>query len=199
MLGAISFRRGAQGAALLMQERSTMACSSLRTMSVKSLRRMHEAGGGFQRRPGENAGELRSSQSSAEEDEEYKKARMAIAFTCKTCETRVFRSFSKRAYEKGVVIIRVEQKDGCNRQDGGNHCLHLIADNLGWFEDRPVNVETFMLAREGQKVQRLVLRTSENDRQLHSESEVPAKDGAADKVFLKTDDGQTVEFIDDSK
>ena len=56
-----------------------------------------------------------------------------------------------------------------------------------------------MLAREGKKVQRLVLRTSENDRQLHSESEVPVKDGAADKVFLKTDDGQTVEFIDDSK
>lgn len=85
------------------------------------------------------------------------------------------RVFGKRSYEKGVVIVRVEQKvapvllttlwrarlharthspaetrhkfarahmqDGCKRSDGADHCLHLIADNLGWFEDNPVNVE----------------------------------------------------------
>ena len=53
-------------------------------------------------------------------------------FTCNKCETRAIRSFTKNAYENGVVLIKCE---GCEN-------IHLIADNLGWFEDERTNVET---------------------------------------------------------
>jgi hypothetical protein len=51
--------------------------------------------------------------------------RLAIAFTCKVCNERMTRTFLKKSYEEGVVLIR------CTK------CLnnHIIADNLGWFSD----------------------------------------------------------------
>ena len=51
--------------------------------------------------------------------------RLAITFTCKVCNERLTRTFLKKSYEEGVVIIR------CSK------CLnnHIIADNLGWFSD----------------------------------------------------------------
>lgn len=52
------------------------------------------------------------------------------------------RTFSKQSYQKGVVLLRCE---GCDN-------LHLIADNLGWFEDKSVNIEDIM-KRQGNKVQ----------------------------------------------
>ena len=65
-----------------------------------------------------------------------------MMFTCTVCGTRQTKTFTKRAYQYGAVLIRCE---GC-------HTVHLVADNLGWFEDEPTNVEKIMksLGKEDQ-------------------------------------------------
>eukprot|EP00286_Rhodomonas_abbreviata_P020190 CAMPEP_0181299850 /NCGR_PEP_ID=MMETSP1101-20121128/6572_1 /TAXON_ID=46948 /ORGANISM="Rhodomonas abbreviata, Strain Caron Lab Isolate" /LENGTH=202 /DNA_ID=CAMNT_0023405039 /DNA_START=57 /DNA_END=661 /DNA_ORIENTATION=- len=125
------------------------ACRALSTISDSD----NSTGGGFQKAPGQNVGETVHDPGSGPSPKE----RMAIVFSCVTCDARVTRTFTKRSYERGVVIVRVEKEDGCTREDGKDHCLHLIADNLGWFEDQPVNIETLM-ARRGEGVQRLKVR-----------------------------------------
>ncbi|CAK9807904.1 DNL-type zinc finger protein [Anthophora quadrimaculata] len=65
--------------------------------------------------------------------------KMKVMFTCKKCNYRNGKIISKIAYEKGLVIIRC---DGCKNN-------HLIADNLGWFEDlkNKNNIEKLLAAR----------------------------------------------------
>lgn len=62
-----------------------------------------------------------------------------MVFTCSVCNNRQARTFSKDAYQNGVVLIRCE---GCDN-------LHLIADNLGWFRDEKVNIEDIMREKGG--------------------------------------------------
>jgi mitochondrial protein import protein ZIM17 len=66
---------------------------------------------------------------------------MVIVFTCKVCETRAAKSFSRRAYDHGVVLVRCP---GCEN-------LHLVADRLGYFEDESWDLEKF-LKESGGKV-----------------------------------------------
>lgn len=65
-----------------------------------------------------------------------------LHFTCSKCGTRSIRSFTKHSYHKGVVLVRC----------GGCQNVHLVADNLGWFAEEPVNVETLHKEGEVKKV-----------------------------------------------
>lgn len=77
---------------------------------------------------------------------------MKIQFTCKICDTRNEKYFSKAAYTKGVVIIRC---DGCSNQ-------HLIADNLNWFKLGKRNIEE-ILAEKGIAVKKDVIQEIAED------------------------------------
>lgn len=70
---------------------------------------------------------------------------MLIGFTCARCNQRTHRTFSKDAYTKGIVLI----------QCGGCENRHIIADNLGWF-DQPGKIKNIedMLAQRGEPAPR---------------------------------------------
>ncbi|KAG6916468.1 hypothetical protein DXG01_006662 [Tephrocybe rancida] len=53
--------------------------------------------------------------------------RLQMTFTCTAegCSERSTHQFTKRAYERGIVLV---QCPGCKNR-------HLIADHLGWFKD----------------------------------------------------------------
>jgi protein import protein ZIM17 len=62
--------------------------------------------------------------------------RYIMMFKCGACGHADTKTFTKKAYHETVVIMTC---DNCGKN-------HLIADNLGWFRDKPVNVED--LAKE---------------------------------------------------
>eukprot|EP00924_Labyrinthula_sp_SR-Ha-C_P015830 snap_masked-scaffold_4-processed-gene-10.39-mRNA-1 protein AED:0.16 eAED:0.49 QI:0/-1/0/1/-1/1/1/0/143 len=68
---------------------------------------------------------------------------MPLKFTCDAdksicqqksdAERKVFKPISKHSYEQGVVLVKCPCKK-----------LHLIADNLGWFDDKSINIEDIL-------------------------------------------------------
>lgn len=64
-------------------------------------------------------------------------------FTCGQCNTKGIKSFTKNAYHHGVVLIRC---DGCD-------AVHLVADNLGWFEDDAKNLDSY--TKEGESMKKV--------------------------------------------
>jgi hypothetical protein len=93
----------------------------------------------FESRQGVNS----SGASSRTQPPGFVPGRYAIVYTCEVCELRSAKTFSKHAYTKGVVLIRC---DGCKN-------LHMIADNLGWFEHGQ-NIEQ-IYARMGREISKL--------------------------------------------
>eukprot|EP01155_Anaeramoeba_flamelloides_P006578 Anaeramoba_flamelloidesa1089836_39.p1 GENE.a1089836_39~~a1089836_39.p1 ORF type:complete len:181 (-),score=39.22 a1089836_39:124-666(-) len=79
-------------------------------------------------------------------DQEDRK--LYITFTCEKCDERSSHAMSHIAYTTGVVII---QCPGCDN-------WHLIADNLGYFEDgrKGINIEDIM-REKGEEVRRVTL------------------------------------------
>jgi len=68
----------------------------------------------------------------------------AIFYTCKVCNVRSGKTFSKKAYHEGIVVVKCP---GCQK-------LHLVADHLGWFASKGTDIETIMRER-GQDITRL--------------------------------------------
>lgn len=83
-----------------------------------------------------NTGPVKDGQGS----DRIEKPKMFMVYTCGKCDTRSAKSFTKDAYEKGVVIVTC----------GKCQARHVIADNLGWFGEEK-NVEE-ILAKKGYKV-----------------------------------------------
>ena len=80
-------------------------------------------------------------------------ARYIISFECKKCHCRNTKTCTKRAYEKGLVVIKC---DGCS-------VMHLIADNIGWFDkDKKVNFEQLM-QEQGESVTKISYQNINNN------------------------------------
>lgn len=107
-------------------------------------------------------------------------SRLLLGYTCKSCHARTYRSISKIAYSRGVVIVSCNSP--CDHK-------HLIADHLGWFKDWntdknvPIGTIEDILKRKGENIQtnfdRIVWENSHSTTSEYSDEAIqiiPSKD-----------------------
>jgi mitochondrial protein import protein ZIM17 len=110
--------------------------------------------------------------------------KLAIVFTCTVCDTRSAKQFTENAYLKGVVIVTCP---GCQNK-------HLIADNLGFFEDREDGGWNIQKAMEkiGQDVKLVtndnVMELNVDDQLVHNEPTQESLDDVTPKNPTASDD-----------
>ncbi|KAI0642416.1 DNL zinc finger-domain-containing protein [Trametes meyenii] len=100
--------------------------------------------------PSESSGESQSSEPQQHLTFKPPEPKLSLTFTCtvEACHTRSTHQFTRRSYEKGIVIV---QCPGCKNR-------HLIADHLGWFkestEDGKLKTVEDLVRAKGEKVRR---------------------------------------------
>eukprot|EP00980_Cylindrotheca_fusiformis_P007948 scaffold1697_cov120-Cylindrotheca_fusiformis.AAC.30 len=101
--------------------------------------------------------------------------KLAIVYTCTVCNTRAAKQFTEQAYRHGVVIV---QCPGCNNR-------HLIADNLGFFED-----ET-----DGWNIEKAMAKLGENVKVVNDDNvlELSIEDVYGDDVVEKATRGNSAQ------
>ncbi|KAJ1673456.1 hypothetical protein EV182_005192 [Spiromyces aspiralis] len=87
---------------------------------------------------------ISSDGSAQQQQQQQQQGRLLIGFTCKVCNHRQYKTMSRLAYTKGVVLM---QCDKCRNR-------HLIADHLGWFKDQGTTIED-IIKENGEEVRKI--------------------------------------------
>lgn len=102
--------------------------------------------------------------------------KLIMMYTCKVCDTRSVKKISKVGYNHGVVIVRCPCCDS----------KHLIADNLGVFEDKGWNIHDVLSQKEGEKSKYL---TDDDVYELTVDDIIGKKHNSNDETSFSTSTG----------
>lgn len=105
---------------------------------------------------------------------------MMAIFTCAVCDMRSVKRFSKHCYEKGIVIVECP---GCKKR-------HLLADNLGWFDDHQKNIVDILKAK-GEEVLQIGYKSPE-----HSSSQQQPKGEEKEELLSFEVDGKEINLAE---
>ncbi|KAH9893225.1 DNL zinc finger-domain-containing protein [Cubamyces lactineus] len=132
--------------------RACRLAAGSRSISSSSHWRKDESNPSSPRQEGEdaNAEPTSTAESHTQLSFQMPEPRLSLTFTCtvEACHTRSTHQFTRRSYERGIVIV---QCPGCQNR-------HLIADHLGWFKestkDGQMKTVEDLVRAKGEKVRR---------------------------------------------